>query len=128
MKARLYVDIKFSKRATDTESLATALDNVMDVGMAQLSGCWDDYGGKPQVGKFLVLPTKVYVVVNNVEGLVTGVCLKRSLDEAREHAVALATEQCDSPEGEICRALEESAGFTSNNGDIIVTIEECDMP
>ena len=57
MKARLYIDIKFSKRATDAQSMATALDNVMDTGMAQLSDCWGDYGGKPKVGKFLVLDT-----------------------------------------------------------------------
>jgi len=57
MKARLYIDIKFSKRATDAESLATALDNVMDVGMSALDDCWGDYGGKPTIGKFLVLDT-----------------------------------------------------------------------
>jgi hypothetical protein len=58
MKARLYLDIRFSKRATDAESLAAALDNVIAVGMAQLSDCWGDYGGKPKVGKFLVLDTE----------------------------------------------------------------------
>jgi len=57
MKARLYIDVKFSKRATDAESLAAAMDNVMDVAIAQLSDCWGDYGGKPKVGKFLVLDT-----------------------------------------------------------------------
>ena len=57
MKARLYIDIKFSKRATDAESMAAALDNVMDTGVSALNDCWDDYGGKPTVGKFLVLDT-----------------------------------------------------------------------
>jgi len=57
MKARLYIDIKFSKRATDAESLATALDNVMDAGMAALDDCWHEYGGKPTIGKFVVLDT-----------------------------------------------------------------------
>jgi hypothetical protein len=58
MKARLYIDVKFGGRATDAESVASALDNVMDVGMAALDDCWGDYGGKPQVGKFLVLDTE----------------------------------------------------------------------
>ena len=58
MKARLYIDVKFGGRATDAESIASALDNVMDVGMAALDDCWADYGGKPQVGKFLVLDTE----------------------------------------------------------------------
>ena len=55
MKARLYLDVKFGKRATDAESIASALDNVMDVGMSSLSDCWKEYGGVPQVGKFYVL-------------------------------------------------------------------------
>jgi len=58
MKARLYIDITFSKRATDAESAATALDNVLDVGMSALDDCWDDYGGKPSIGKCLVLDTE----------------------------------------------------------------------
>lgn len=58
MKARLYIDIQFGKRATDAESMATALDNVLDTGMVQLSDCWDEYGGKPKVGKFFVLDTE----------------------------------------------------------------------
>jgi len=57
MKARLYIDVNFNKRATDAESLATALDNVMDTGMFILSDCWNDYGGKPTIGKFFVLDT-----------------------------------------------------------------------
>jgi hypothetical protein len=57
MKARLFIDIQFSKRATDAESMATALDNVMDVGMAHLSDCWGEYGGKPIVGRFFLLGT-----------------------------------------------------------------------
>jgi hypothetical protein len=55
MKATLVLDIHFSKRATDAESLAAALDNVMDVGMSALDDCWGDYGGKPSIGKFRVL-------------------------------------------------------------------------
>jgi len=58
MKARFYIDVKFSKRATDAESVAAALDNVMDVGMSTLDDCWGDYGGKPTIGKFLVLDTE----------------------------------------------------------------------
>jgi hypothetical protein len=58
MKARLYVDIKFSKRATDAEGLAVALDNVMDVGMSALGDSWGEYGGAPQVGKFFVLDSE----------------------------------------------------------------------
>jgi hypothetical protein len=58
MKVRFYIDMKFSKRATDAESLAAALDNVTDVGMSALDDCWDEYGGKPSIGKFLVLDTE----------------------------------------------------------------------
>jgi hypothetical protein len=58
MKARLYLDVKFGKRATDAESIASALDNVMDVGMSSLSDCWKEYGGVPQVGKFFVLDSE----------------------------------------------------------------------
>ena len=58
MKARFYFDVKFPKRATDAESLASALDNVMDAGMSALDDCWDEYGGKPQVGKVFVLDTE----------------------------------------------------------------------
>jgi hypothetical protein len=57
VKARLYIDVKFGRRATDAESMAAALDNVIDVGMSALHDCWDDYGGKPSIGKFLVLAT-----------------------------------------------------------------------
>jgi hypothetical protein len=70
MKARLYLDIKFGARATDAESLASALDNVMDVGMAALDDCWQDYGGKPKVGKFFVLDTgKALDLANDVESV-----------------------------------------------------------
>ena len=55
MKATLVLDIHFSKRATDADSLAAALDNVLDVGMSALDDCWGDYGGKPSIGKFRVL-------------------------------------------------------------------------
>jgi hypothetical protein len=57
MKARLLIEVKFSKRATDAESMAADMDNVIDVGMSAMGDCWDDYGGKPSIGKFLVLDT-----------------------------------------------------------------------
>jgi hypothetical protein len=70
MKARLYLDVKFGKRATDAESIASALDNVMDVGMSSLDDCWSEYGGKPQVGKFFVLDTgKALDLANDVESV-----------------------------------------------------------
>jgi hypothetical protein len=73
MKARLYIDVKFSKRATDAESLASALDNVLDVGMAQLSDTWDEYGGKPTVGKFVALDTaKALEHANALDMLIDG--------------------------------------------------------
>jgi hypothetical protein len=58
MRARLCIDVQLSKRATDAESTASALDNVLDVGMSALGDCWHDYGGKPSIGKFLVLDTE----------------------------------------------------------------------
>jgi hypothetical protein len=73
MKARLYIDVKFSKRATDAESMATALDNVIDVGMSALDDCWGDYGGKPSIGKFLVFDTAQAVeYANTLDMLIDG--------------------------------------------------------
>ena len=44
--------------------------NVMDVGMAALDDCWADYGGKPEVGRFLVLDTgKAIDLANDVESV-----------------------------------------------------------
>lgn len=57
MRARLYLDVRFGKRATDAESLATAMDNVVRTGMSALGDCWGEYGGEPKVGKFFVLDT-----------------------------------------------------------------------
>jgi hypothetical protein len=57
MKARLYFDVKFNGRKTDSESIAGAMDNVVKCGMSALSDCWDEYGGEPKVGQFLVLDT-----------------------------------------------------------------------
>ena len=72
MKARLYLDIKFSKRATDAEGIASALDNVLDVGMAALDDCSQEYSGKPQVGKFFVLDTeRANDLANDVESVMT---------------------------------------------------------
>jgi hypothetical protein len=58
MKARLYFDVEFNGRKTDGESIATALDRVVETGMSALGECWDEYGGKPKVGEFLVLNIK----------------------------------------------------------------------
>jgi len=58
MKARLYVDVEFNGRKTDAESIATAMDKVVANGLAVLLGCWEEYGGEPKVGQFLVLDTK----------------------------------------------------------------------
>jgi hypothetical protein len=57
MKARLYFDVEFDGRKTDGESIASAMDNVVKCGMSALDDCWDEYGGKPQVGKCFVLDT-----------------------------------------------------------------------
>jgi hypothetical protein len=55
MKARLYLDVEFDGRKTDAESIASAMDNVVKTGMSALGDCWDEYGGEPKVGQFLVL-------------------------------------------------------------------------
>jgi hypothetical protein len=57
MKARLYLDVKFNGRKTDAEGIASALDNVVNTGMSALGDCWDEYGGAPKVGQFLVADT-----------------------------------------------------------------------
>jgi len=57
MKARLYLDVEFDGRRTDGESIASAMDNVAKTGMSALGDCWDEYGGAPKVGQFLVLDT-----------------------------------------------------------------------
>lgn len=58
MKARLYLDIEFNGRKTDGESIASAMDKLMGNGLAVLLDCWDEYGGEPKVGQFLVMDTK----------------------------------------------------------------------
>ena len=58
MKARFYVDVEFNGRKTDAESIASALDKTIANGLAVLLGCWEEYGGEPKVGEFLVLDTK----------------------------------------------------------------------
>ncbi len=58
MKARLFLDVEFNGRKTDAEGIAAALDRVMETGMSALGDCWDEYGGVPKVGQFLVLDTK----------------------------------------------------------------------
>jgi hypothetical protein len=57
MKARLYLDVEFDESKTDAESVAVALDKVVANGLAVLLGCWEEYGGEPKVGQFLVLDT-----------------------------------------------------------------------
>jgi hypothetical protein len=57
MKTRLCIDVEFNGGKTDGEAIATALDNVVNTGMSALGDCWDEYGGTPKVGQFLVLDT-----------------------------------------------------------------------
>jgi hypothetical protein len=42
--------------------------------------------------------------------------------------VDLAAEQCNSGRKEIRAALGKNCSFTSHNGDVIVTIDECELP
>ena len=57
MKARFYLDVEFNGRKTDAESIAAAMDRTVETGMSALGDCWDEYGGTPKVGQFLVLDT-----------------------------------------------------------------------
>ena len=57
MKARLYFDVEFNGRRTDSEGIAAALDKVVETGMSALGDCWEKYGGQPKVGQLLVLDT-----------------------------------------------------------------------
>jgi hypothetical protein len=57
MKARLFIDVQFDGRRTDAESIASAMDNVANTGMLALGDCWNEYGGAPKVGQFLVANT-----------------------------------------------------------------------
>ena len=57
MKARLYIDVEFNGRKTDDEGMAVALDKVVKTGMSALGDCWEEYGGAPKVGQFLILDT-----------------------------------------------------------------------
>jgi hypothetical protein len=71
MKTRLYIDVEFNDRKTDSEGIATAFDNVVKTGMAALGDCWDEYGGKPKIGQFLVLDTERAVQhANSLDGLI----------------------------------------------------------
>jgi hypothetical protein len=73
MNAKLVLPIKFSKRATDAEGLASAMDNVVKCGMSALSDCWGEYGGEPKVGTFTVLDTeKAAEHANALDALIDG--------------------------------------------------------
>ena len=73
MNAKLVLPIKFSKRATDAEGLASAMDNVVKCGMSALSDCWNEYGGEPKVGEFTVLDTEAAAeYANALDALIDG--------------------------------------------------------
>ena len=73
MKAKLVLELKFGKRATDAESLATAMDKVVKCGMAALGDCWHEYGGEPKVGKFVVLDSQQALDhANELDSLIDG--------------------------------------------------------
>jgi len=70
----------------------------------------------------------LFVIVNNVEGCVNGVYLRATRKDAIGCAVDLAAEQCDSRRKTIRAELERDSSFRSPNGDIVVTIHECELP
>ena len=73
MNARLYIDVEFNGRKTDCESIASAMDNVIKTGMSALGDCWDEYGGEPKVGQFLVLDTlSAQQYAESLQGLFDG--------------------------------------------------------
>jgi hypothetical protein len=82
MKARLYLDVEFNGRKTDAESIAAAMDNVVKAGMSALGGCWDEYGGVPKVGQFLVLDTAQ--AAEHAEALGTLIRKRRQPDRAAD--------------------------------------------
>ncbi len=55
MNVRLHLDLGFNGHRTDGESIATALDNVIETGMGAVGDRWDEYSGAPEVGKLFVL-------------------------------------------------------------------------
>jgi len=71
---------------------------------------------------------KVFVIVNNVEGLFNSVHVRKTLDEAINFGVESAAEQCDSSKDEIRDELVADHAFLSNNGDINIHINECEIP
>lgn len=71
---------------------------------------------------------KLYVIVCNVEGLTNQVNVRKTLPEAKSLAVDIAAEQCDSAKDEIRAAFDRGLGFTSRNGDIVVTVHEDELP
>jgi hypothetical protein len=70
----------------------------------------------------------IHVVVVNVEGLTNQVETRMSKEQAIDLAVELASDQCDSPKDIIRAELVSNGGFTAPNGDVTVTIHECDPP
>ena len=70
----------------------------------------------------------MFVITNNVEGLVNGVYLRKTFAQAVKWAVDLAAEQCDMPKKKIKAELQDRCSFTSPNGDIIVGIDEAHLP
>jgi hypothetical protein len=85
MKARLYLDVKFGGRATDAESITTAMDNVIKCGMSALDDCWGEYGGVPQVGEVFVLDTEAALMhANDIDKLINSFDLRESLGPIRD--------------------------------------------
>jgi hypothetical protein len=73
MKARFYVDVEFDGHKTDAESVATAMDKTVANGLAVLLGCWEEYGGEPKVGRFLVLDTDAAIQhADELDSLIDG--------------------------------------------------------
>jgi hypothetical protein len=71
---------------------------------------------------------KVFVVVSNVEGLVDHVEARLTLPEAVDCAVELAAERCNSSREDIRAELDKEQVFNSPNTNIIITIDECEVP
>jgi hypothetical protein len=57
MKARLTIEVRYDPRRTDPESLASAMDRLLETARS-IPGVLDEYGD-PRFGEFLVAPTPI---------------------------------------------------------------------
>ncbi len=70
--------------------------------------------------------SKPFLIINVVDGKVGNIKERATWDEAVETATAMAKEQCDVPEDDIRKEIEEDSNFYQKGGGFEVVIAQTD--